>query len=213
MTFISLSLILTALEAAYFSDSTIDSLGTIDDLPDLRGIQPPPGIFECAKSSKSKSRKRRSGEVHSRQSTSPAPPQGLPSFSSEPVAMIQPYVVQEAPKPSIVHPLPPIQLPPSHVEHMSDNPISWSISPFKGRSSQRPCYSLPPLDTFVYQDRTPSPMRSWTESPSSQELSPCNVSQHSYRDSSRVLAPIFGPRRRIYVRDPLDDKVLRRLPP
>ncbi|KAH0588733.1 hypothetical protein H2248_004537 [Termitomyces sp. 'cryptogamus'] len=218
--------ILTALEAAYFSDGTIDSLRSIDDLPALRGIQPPPGIFKCAKSNKSKSRKRQSGELNSQRSTSSASPQG-PSFSSEPVTMIQPYVVQDAPKPLMVHPLPPIQPLPSHgasvpVEDIGHNPIPWDSQPLRGGGSfnkapSRHRFTLPPVNTFLRAGRTPSPTGSGIESSFSHwdpslELSSCSGSEYSYRDSTRDLAPIFGPKRRIYVRDPLDDKVLRRFP-
>ncbi|KAG6873525.1 hypothetical protein C0995_014395 [Termitomyces sp. Mi166 len=206
-------LTLIAFEAAYFSDNTIDRLYTIDDLPALRDIRAPPGIFECAKSNKSKSKRRQSGErVDSQRSTSSAPqdPPFSLSFSLEPVTMIQPYVAKKAPNPSTVHPLPPIQPPPSHVVSVPP-PLQGGF--VLSHASSRHAFSLPPIDTFVYAGdlyRTPSPTSSGNGSLLSRwdpsHESSCNASEHGYMDSARALAPIYGPKQRIYVRDPLDDK-------
>ncbi|KAG6891488.1 hypothetical protein C0992_005626 [Termitomyces sp. T32_za158] len=215
------------LEAAYFSDSTIDGLCTIDELPVLQDVQPPPGTFECAKSSKSKSRRRQSGEFHSQKSNSPAPaqdPHVSSTYSSEPVTMIQPYLSRES-KLVTANSLSPMQ-PPTYEasipKDISDNPRPWSTPSLRGESAHdhapsRHRFSLPPFNTFIYPgdlSRTPSPADSGIESSSScweptRELS--SYSEGS-RDSARDLAPIHGPKRRVYVRDPIDDKALRSLP-
>lgn len=136
---------------------------------------------------------------------------------------MQPYIARES-KPLVAHPLPPIQPPPTYgasnpIEDMSNNSKPWSTLPVQSDSAlnhgpSRHRFSLPPFNTFIYADDLSStPVGSETVSPSTcwvpyPELSSCS---ERYRDSTRALAPIYGPRRRIYFRDPLDEKVLRRL--
>ncbi|KAG6831720.1 hypothetical protein H0H87_004271 [Tephrocybe sp. NHM501043] len=227
---------------AYFTDNTVDTLRTIDDFPTLRDVHAPPGMFQSAKTRTSKSKRRVSNEQLGPQRLTPAAlhsdAPSSSSFSSEPVAMVQPYT-NRIPQPPAHRPIPLLPRPPMNGRAATSVPIGgigsnsstpWRSTPLPGggptlfpdplQHGHTP-FSLPPVDTFGehhlgYADRTPSPAGSAAHSlmwDSSYELtSRAGSAEDGNRESRLALAPIHGLNRRVYIRDPLDDKALRSLP-
>ncbi|KAG6920157.1 hypothetical protein DXG01_004923 [Tephrocybe rancida] len=228
---------LIVLTAAFFTDNTIDNLRTIDDFPGLRELEAPPGMFQAAKTRKSR-RRESNDEMDSQRSTSVTMTQDVAesSYSLEPVTMVQPYVTQDAQLPA--HPSPPLPRPTlnsasvpirgTSTSSVLSSSILWSSPPMAGGHSMHRTppqnghapFSLPPVDTFNENHlgtahRTPSPAASAARSlvwDPSYELTSNGGSEESNRGSRLALAPIHGPNRRVYFRDPLDDKALRSLP-
>ncbi|KAG6820807.1 hypothetical protein H0H93_011101 [Arthromyces matolae] len=221
---------------AYFTDNTIDNLRTIDDIPACKDLEVPSGIFECAKSAtKSKPKEKPVGKRPSKPTLSPSQRRSSSSFSAEPGALAQPYITKEHLRPIAIRPAALNPLPSTSnanvrpIEDLSHNTsqLTSTASSSRLEDDDLPHYypSLPPVETFLHgrlpYSRTPSPSDSVHGSLTSyhQRSVPDNDGDFqlyggdsSLDTTTRALAPIYGPKHRLYVRDPLDDQALRSLP-
>ncbi|KAH9923297.1 Gti1/Pac2 family-domain-containing protein, partial [Amylocystis lapponica] len=214
---------------AYFSQPTLDNLGTIDNIPDVGNAQVPDGWFRSARASKAKRSEANSGDE-----VSPAPDQwGLGTQTSTSQGLSQfPVDSADAPHGTQPHhssPGPYAVHPSQHRPALDRYPPP---APSGGHSSQElaPPLAYPPrLPTLAdsglrhYRDASPYTHSSSSSSsdpaysprPFSSPLTPPHVASPPFATN-----PALGPRDLVPLtylqnlagplRDPLDEQFLRR---
>ncbi|KAI0777221.1 Gti1/Pac2 family-domain-containing protein [Trametes elegans] len=178
---------------AYFSQTTIDSLGTIDDIPGVGDVSVPDGWFKSARASKANKRMDPPpaedvgptahepwGITMTPTANNALPPYGLettpkwahssPQLSHSPNFSQGPYTIRSSTYPPVPHPYePPSHHHPGH--HTGQHlPPSTSQYPQGGAALSGPLPTLHDTGLNVYRD--PSPYAQSSSSSSDPGLSP-----------------------------------------
>ncbi|KZT70462.1 hypothetical protein DAEQUDRAFT_207308 [Daedalea quercina L-15889] len=165
---------------AYFSQTTLDSLGTIDDIPNVGDVPAPDGWFRSARASKGKRAETSSGdELVSTQDPwglgfQPSPSHGMsqfpvePGFGAQAIQFVGPASVGTVPHPAYTY-------GPRHAASADYPPVAGTSVQAYGAAPPPARPHLPTLqDTGLKSYRDPSPLNftSSTSASSSSDYEP-----------------------------------------